>query len=124
MEDKRQVHLTIEAKRDINWFVKFLPKFNGVTFFDQSPVNFSIKLDASLQGLGARWGSQVYAMVLPLGYLDLQIVHLEMLNILAAVNIWHHHWANQKVLLACDNPAVVQVLFSGRTRDLALAAIA
>ena len=124
MEDKKQVPITLEAQRDINWFIKFLPQYNGVTFFDQKPVQYSIELDASLQGLGARWGNQVYAMSLPLGYLDLQIVHLEMLNILAAIRVWQDHWRDKKVGIACDNWAVVQVLNIGRTRDLTLAAIA
>ena len=74
--------------------------------------------------MGARWGSQVYALSIPLGYLDLQIVHLEMLNILAALRVWQQPWANKKVAIACDNLAVVQVLNSGKTRDLTLAAIA
>ena len=33
-------------------------------------------------------------------------------------------WGNCKVAIACDNLAVVQVLNSGKTRDLTLAAIA
>ena len=33
MED-RQVRLSNDALQDINWFLQFLPKFNGVTFFD------------------------------------------------------------------------------------------
>ena len=88
MEDKNQVALTIDAKRDINWFIKFLPLYNDGTFFYHRSRNYSIELDASLHGLVARWGSQLYAMVLSLGYLDLQIVHLEMLNILAALRVW------------------------------------
>ena len=124
MEDKKQTLITVDAKRDINWFIKFLPTYNGVTFFDYRPVNHSIELDASLQGLGARWGNQVYAMSLPLGYLDLQIAHLEMLNILAALRVWQDRWKDKKVAIACDNWAVVQVLNIGRTRDLTLAAIA
>ena len=124
MEDKKQVALTIDAKRDINWFIKFLPLYNYITFFDHRPTNYSIELDASLHGLGARWGSQLYAMVLPLGYLDLQIVHLEMLNILAALRVWKDQWKDKKVAIACDNLAVVQVINVGRTRDLTLAAIA
>ena len=74
--------------------------------------------------MGARWGSEVYALAIPLGYLDLQIVHLEMLNILAALRVWQESWANKKVAIACDNLAVVQVLNSGKARDLTLAAIA
>ena len=88
MEDKGQEKLTVEARRDINWFQKFLPNFNGVTFFDQRPVDGAIELDASLQGLGAVWGCQIYALDIPLGYLSFQIVHLKMLNILVALKAW------------------------------------
>ena len=118
MEDKKTVPVTREAKRDINWFI---PLYNGVTFFDQKPIDFSIELDASLQGMGARCGSQVFALEIPLGYMDLQIVHLE---ILAALRVWQNSWINKKVAIACDNLAVVQILNSGKTRDLTLAAIA
>ena len=34
MHDKNQVLLSSEAQKDINWFQKFLPTFNGVTIFD------------------------------------------------------------------------------------------
>ena len=98
--------------------------YNGVTFFYQKPIDHSIELDASLQGMGARWGSEVYALTIPLGYMALQIVHLEMLNILAALRVWHEAWRNSKVTIACDNLAVVQVLNSGKTSDLTLAATA
>ena len=124
MEDRRQVELTNDTLRDINWFLQFLAKFNGVTFFDQRPINIETELDASLQGFGARWGSQIYALAIPLGYMNFQIVHLEMLNILAALRVWQTQWSNMKVGIACDNLAVVQVLTSGKTRQLTLAAIA
>ena len=85
MEDRGQVALPLEAKRDINWFLKFWPTFNGITIFDQKPVDASIELDAPLQGLGAVWGNQIYAINVPLGHLDFQIVHLEILNIPVAL---------------------------------------
>ena len=56
--------------------------------------------------------------------MNFNIVHLEMLNILAALRVWQEAWRNSKVGIACDNLAVVQVLNSGKTRDLTLAAIA
>ena len=124
IEEKQTVPVTREAQRDINWFLKFIPKYNGITFFDQKPIDHSIELDASLEGMGACWGSQVYALQIPLGYMDMSIVHLKMLNILAALRVWGKAWRNTKVAIACDNLAVVQVLNSGKTRDLTLAAIA
>ena len=124
MEDKGQTALTSDTKWDINWFVKFMPTFNGFIFFDQKPVKCSIELDVSLRGLGARWGSRVYTLSLPLGYLDMNIAHLEVLNILVALRVWHQSWANSNIAIACDNEAVFYVLTTGRTRDLTLAAIA
>ena len=38
MHDKDQVPLSTEAQRDINWFIKFVPTFNGVPIFDHSPI--------------------------------------------------------------------------------------
>ena len=73
--------------------------------------------------LGVIWGSQVYALTIPLGYTNFQIVHLQILNILAAIRLWQTQWSDKKVEIACDNQAVVQVLTSGKTRDLTLAAI-
>ena len=123
MEGGGQVDLPVEAKRDINWFLKFLPTFNGITFFDERSVDGSIELDASLQGLGAVWGNQVYALDVTLGYLDFQIVHLEMLNILVALRAWGSQWLHKRISIACDNETVVYVLNLGKTRDLILAAI-
>ena len=105
-------------------FQKFLPTFNGVTFFDQIPVDGTIDLDASLQGLGAVWGSHIYALDVPLGYLSFQIVHLEMLNILVALRAWGSQWLHKRISIVCDNEAVVCVLNSGKAKDLTLAAIA
>ena len=52
----------------------------------------------------------------------MNIAHLEILNILVALGVWHQFWANNKVAITCDNEAVVYVLNTGRTRDLTLAA--
>ena len=91
MEDRGQVDLPLEAKRDINWSLNFLTTFNGITIFDQKSVDSSIELHASLQGLAAVWRNQVYAIDVTLGYLDFQIVHFEMLNILTQL-IPNHTW--------------------------------
>ena len=52
------------------------------------------------------------------------IVQLEMVNILLAVRLFQAHWAGKKVLIKCDNEAVVSVLRSGKTRDPYLGACA
>ena len=96
MHDKDHVALPPEAQRDINWFQKFLSSFNRVAIFEHRPIAHEIELDACLQGLGARWGSQVFAFSLPLGYLN-NIAHLEMLNILVALRVWNNCWAKSRI---------------------------
>ena len=123
-DKQTKITLTTDFRRDLNWFLEFIPKFNGKAFISHNPVMEEIELDASLQGLGARWGSQVYSIPIPLGYEKMSIVHLEMLNILVAIRVWGPQWNGKAFRVACDNQAVVMVLNSGKTRDLTLAAIA
>ena len=52
------------------------------------------------------------------------IVHLEMINIMLAVKLFASQWKCLKLLVKCDNDAVVKVLKSGRARDPFLAACA
>ena len=74
------------------------------------------------------WGgvfhNLVYHVPIPPGFCNLNIVHLDMINILVALKLFCNNWARQAVRLFCDNSAVVQVLQSGRTKDPYLAAAA
>ena len=56
---------------------------------------------------GGRWDSFVYHLPLVLAYMSWSIVQLEMVNILLAVRLFQSHWAGRKVLVKCDNEAVV-----------------
>ena len=66
----------------------------------------------------------VYYVPIPLGFCNLNIVHLEMINIMVILKLFCKYWAKQSVRLFCDNIAVVQVLQSGSTLDPYLAAYA
>ena len=73
------VNLTPEFIQDLSWFLRFAPKFNGTSFFNH--VHAKIELDASLEGLGASFNDQIYAIPLARGYNHFHIVQLEMLNV-------------------------------------------
>ena len=79
---------------------------------------------ASLTGLGGRWRNLVYHLPVPRGFMNWSIVHLEMVNILLAVRLFQAQWSGHKVLIRCDNEAVISVLRSGRTKDPYLGACA
>ena len=71
--------------QDLNWFRVFLHQFNGVTFYDNKLIHHEVNLDASLNGLGACFGNKVYALPLPIGFMNLHITQLEMLNVVVAI---------------------------------------
>ena len=113
----KHIVLTEEFNQDLRWFNRFLPVFNGVSFFNYTPSKV-IHLDA---GLGAIYDQQVYALPLSSVWQAQNIAYLEMINILVALKVWHAQWAGTRVLIKCDNQAVVAVLNNGKTRDLTLA---
>ena len=92
MHDKNKVSLSSEAQRNINWFQKFGP--------------LSMGSQVLTIGLGARWGFQGFAFQLPLGYLNYNIAHPVMLNILVALRVWNHCCSKSRICITCDNEAV------------------
>ena len=122
--DSDHVELSAEFYRDLHWFQKFLPHFNGVCLYNHPFLQGTVQVDASLQGLGGRWGTYVYKLQIPLGMDNLGIVQLEMLNLYLALRVWAQNWAGKRVRFECDNQAVVSVMKAGKTRDPVLAAYA
>ena len=109
--------LTPDFKRDLDWFAKFLQAYNGVSLYDHRTIDVTLELDACLKGFGGHSGDCIYHLSIPRGFRNLTIVHLEMVNILLAIRTFKHQWATKRVLIKCDNEAVVTVLRSGKTRD-------
>ena len=115
-QNPHKILLDADFQRDLLWFKKFLVDYNGVSLFNHRPVQATLELDASLTGLGGCWMNFVYTLPIPLGYKNMGIVQLEMINIVLALKLFANDWKEKKVLIRCDNQAVVMVLQSGRTR--------
>ena len=91
----RKIQLTPDFHKDIQWFLEFLPSFNGVSYIHKPSIDDSqsLFLDACLTGMGAVWRDRVYATPIhSCPELNLTIVHLEMLNIVIALQLWGHLW--------------------------------
>ena len=121
MGGKRYVKLSQEFFKDLAWFKNFLTQFISIVYYDTRPVQTELHLDACLTRLGGIFANQCYALPISKGYNNYSIVHLEMLNILVALKVWAHQWANKKVRIKCDNMAVVEVF---KTKDVMLATCA
>jgi len=115
--------------RDIKWFINFMKVFNGTVYYSkalQPPVT-ELYLDACLTGMGGSFRNHVYACPINqqtnVNHVNI-IVHLEMLNILIALRLWERFFINKRVVIHCDNLAVVHILQNGKTKDNFLAAVA
>ena len=62
---RQKVTLTPDFKRDLRWFAKFLPVYNGVSLYDHRPIDVSLELDACLTGLGVDLGTSFTIFPLP-----------------------------------------------------------
>ena len=115
--DSNNIQLNDAFHRDLYWFHNFLQDYNGVSMYGHKIPDYTVELDACLTGLGGCCKTMVYHISIPLGYKQFTIVHLEMVNILVALKLFGRTWADAKVLIKCDNEAVVSVLRTGKARD-------
>ena len=91
---RRSISLSQSFYIDIDWFIRFLPSFNGVAYIQRDIMIHadSLYLDAlgefGLWGIGGVWTSRVYTS--PLHLLPVQgltIVHKEMVNFIIALRL-------------------------------------
>ena len=77
-----------------------------------------------MEGLGGCYDNLVNALRIPRGFKNYNIAHLEILNVVVALKLWGHAWANKSIQIMCDNIAVVEVLTYGIARDPTMATCA
>lgn len=116
------VTLSTDFQKDIQWFLAFLPLYNGVHLIQTQQPRIQVEVDSCLTGCGGMCGQEFYSTLFPDYILDEQwhISRLEMLNILIAVKLWAAQWISAAVTIYCDNSAAVAVLTHGRSRDSVL----
>ena len=88
----QKITLTPEFNRDLRWFATFLPHYNGVSLYDHRSLDVKFELDACLIGLGGRFGNDIYHLPIERGYMNWTIVHLENINVLLALHLFHNQW--------------------------------
>ena len=87
----RKIQLTFDFHKDIQWFLAFLPSYNGISYITKTKIDHeqTLFLDACLTGMGAVWRNRVYATPIHnCGDLKLTIVNLEMMNIVVTLRVW------------------------------------
>jgi hypothetical protein len=116
--DRGHVKISLDMKKDLNWFVACARQANGTITMDKSlQPGVDLYVDASLGGLGAIWENNVYALDIKGLFPGKIIAHLEAINVLLAVRTWFSEFRGRVVNIHCDNMVAVQILASGRGAD-------
>ena len=122
MPTRGSTSLSLRFKRDIDFFVRLLPAYNGVRILDKACVECQdhLELDACLTGCGATTGDQYYSEVFPqfVQQTEHSIAHLELLNVIVATKTWQEQWAGKRILVSCDNMNACLAIQTRRTRDV------
>lgn len=110
--------------KDLQWFVKFLNKFNGRSMMKPKTPQFVIEADACLKGGGATDFKSYIAYTFPLKCERFHISILEALNCLVACRaLITKEKHSSVILIKCDNQATIECLSKGTARDPYMAAI-
>ena len=117
---EKQVPITEDTIKDVEWWLRFSSEWNGVAFFlepDWTPAHeFQLFTDAAGNlGYGAYWNCHWFSKPWPPNLLNKSIEWKELYAIVAACKVWGKHWSGKRLLFHCDNDAVVHIWLSGRS---------
>ena len=119
-----KVKLTKSARLDIEWWLSYLPVWNGVSvMFDPhwtSNADLHLWTDASDTGYGGYYDGKWFCEVFNDDQKDLikkNIAWREMLAIVQSLATWGNLLQGKKVLCHCDNSAVVSVIQKDSSKD-------
>ena len=124
-----RVTLTAETKRDLDWWLTFLPTWNGVAPMLHPtwtpPSDLRLATDSSLIGYGGTCLGEWFAEVWPSQTLawSTSMTWLEIIPILVACAVWGPSWRGRRVTFHCDNSGVVGACSKGWSRDPRLMSI-
>ena len=90
-----------EFQRDIDWFLRFLPSYNGIHLINTPVGDEHVELDSCLSGCGAIYRGEYYHEVFPEHILaqNMPICQLEMLNIVVASRTWAPRWRDKTIII-------------------------
>ena len=115
VQPRHRVRITTQLRRDLRWWLEFLPRWNG-SFPLIAPIDgrahTSVYTDSSRLAGAAVHGDRWIAFTWPLSATEAaacSMSWLEMVPILAAVMTWGHLWRGQRVRIHCDNMGVVAI---------------
>ena len=106
------IRLSKAAKRDLHWWTMLLHQWNGVAIIHSiSRPTITIYTDASgTKGIGGIWEDKAFSVHLNRRHRTKHINWKEMYAIFFAMSLWADEWTRCRVILMCDNSAMVDAI--------------
>jgi hypothetical protein len=122
MPKKGKTRISADFTDDIKWWLRYLPRFNGISLISYetwSQPDQLIASDACLVGCGATCGKEFFHSEFP-SFIVAECLHinaLELLSLVVAIRLWAGNLKGKMLTVLCDNEATVWVINTGKTRD-------
>ena len=118
------IRVSKAMKADIEWWIHLSHSWHGKSFFldhtwTPSPA-FQLYTDASQLGYGCYWRGHWLSGLWSKHQLKHDIQWKELFAILIAANAWGSQWGRKRLLVHCDNHAVVDIWHRGTSKQAAL----
>ena len=116
----KKTKVMTEAKLDIQWWSRFMEKYNGISIIWLQEVpqpDCLIATDANLTGLGGTMSQQYFRAKFPISWRKKNIATLELLAVLAGLRIWANQLEGKYFWIHVDNEAVGTILNTGASKD-------
>ena len=118
-----RIRISSEFKKDVLWWLKFMPLFNGSGILWMLHIKQPDKIlasDACLQGMGAVCGREFVKARFPDEWIGQNIAYLELLAVIVMCKTWSKTLQGKSILIKCDNESICTVFNTGRARDTTL----
>ena len=121
------ITLNVDARRDIAWWIEFLPKWNGHSLVYDIHTTLATDLhlftDASNVGFGIiyhqRWIAQTWPLCIANNTMY-SIDFRELFAIYAAVATFSHEWVGKRLIFHTDNLTITQAWQKGTSKSTSL----
>lgn len=119
--DEKQHIIPNFVKKDLEWWDRFLPIYNGVSMMlieEFSKPDEIFSCDSCLISCGGFWEGHFFHALFPSkiknkGY---HINILEMLAVIISLRLWGAHYKGKRIKIYSDNLSVVTVINTGRSQ--------
>lgn len=116
---KHKIKLSHAFKLDVQWWLTYLFRFNGVSYYNEGPVQVA-HADASNNAAGIFWRGDWQYISWEKEWPRAQSLHInykEVLAIVLAVKRWAPVWANSTVYIHTDSMVAKGILNKGRCHN-------